>query len=632
MNNEIFEYLIRQILYENCTPILGAGISFSSKCRNDSSKDDYHRTSNMIKKVAESLCERIKFGEGDKAVCDENECGYLEGCFVKKEVNNKALSKLSQKFIWEEADKENLQDRYKKLVNEVLHIEKFNNLTPTKAHFYLAFLAREGLITEVITTNYDTLLEKAYLKTFGFDDKEIDSILVQDEEKSYKENIVVRIFDRKSFARFSSLKSFERKDVDTDDESYVLKVYKINGCSFELKNRNSNFYEKILITSQQLQDWRERQWAADLFRYKLRSTSLLFIGYGSDEPQVLHTMQKVFEESKSDFANESNSNGSKNNENIFDKYSNIPIVSVYEKTPSFVHEYIARSFCESIGKNREWKKLILDYKVLNNQNKKKLSADELMQKIYLEILKKLLIEALDYSSHVANASFTAYIPNAEYILKEIKIDLKEKPEEFNLIFESKQYSENSLINPLPQIIKLFSSANGKKDVYLSIKHNKEGYAELLFILYVISGKNLSKLKIHKNWIELYEEKKRIYFSFNGKNIQNLANNEYKEGKNKEVDEEDKRCENIVVFLLGNYSIHNISSSSRIIKKESDSLVRTKVFSITWRDIFTDFNVDENISFEVIKKQLQKALLRPRKIAARERKSIKKRLEKIEVRE
>ena len=641
MSNETFRYLIWQILNENCTPVLGAGVSFDSKYEIET-PEEYHKTEVMVKNIANkicSFCERISNSSinGNIYEC----CG--KKCSIKNEVKNKQLSVLSQRLVWLMGENGNFQKRYEKLVSEVLKIEKFNYLIPTKAHYYLAFLAREGLITEVITTNYDTLLEKAYLKTFGFGNKKTNELLKLQNEKntynevSYRKSIVVRIYDRKSFARFSSLKRFENKTVKIDDEPYVLKVYKINGCAFELINEDNNFYEKILLTSQQLQDWRERQWAADLFRYKLRSTTLLFIGYGSDEPQVLHTMQKVFEESKNDFTdnegieadrNDKNNESyeGKNKKNIFREYSNIPIISVFEEEPSFVHKYIARSFCESVNKNAEWGKLILNYKnMLKNSDKKELPADILMEKIYLKVFKKLLIEALEYSSHEANASFTAFIPRAQYILKEIerKID-DEELKQLPFISEEKESSNY----PLPFIIKLFSSANGKKDVYFSIRYNKEGYAELLFILYVVSGGDWNKVKFYKNKIEI--DGKCLYFSFNGKNIGSIKSSKSDEKNKKEKDKESEECGNMVVFLLGNYSIHNISSFSRIINKRDNKIKRNKVFFITWRDVFSDVKDYENISFKEIEKKLKKAISMPRKYAARERKSIRKRLVKIEV--
>lgn len=48
-----------------------------------------------------------------------------------------------------------------------LEIEKFAALEPLAAHRYLAFLAREGLIGEVITTNYDCCIERAFRESFG---------------------------------------------------------------------------------------------------------------------------------------------------------------------------------------------------------------------------------------------------------------------------------------------------------------------------------------------------------------------------------------------------------------------------------------------------------------------------------
>ena len=43
----------------------------------------------------------------------------------------------------------------------------------------------------------------------------------------------------------------------------------------------------------QLQNWRERKWARDLFNDCLRSRTLVFSGFGSEEPQVRHTALQI---------------------------------------------------------------------------------------------------------------------------------------------------------------------------------------------------------------------------------------------------------------------------------------------------------------------------------------------------
>src|SRR5690606_26030190 len=50
---------------------------------------------------------------------------------------------------------------------KLLSIAKYVGLQPTRAHRLMAFLACEGLLPEVITTNYDCCLELAYAEACG---------------------------------------------------------------------------------------------------------------------------------------------------------------------------------------------------------------------------------------------------------------------------------------------------------------------------------------------------------------------------------------------------------------------------------------------------------------------------------
>ncbi|KLO21306.1 SIR2 family protein, partial [Marinitoga sp. 1155] len=373
-------------------------------------------------------------------------------------------------------------------------------------------------------------------------------------------------------------------------------------CALEIQNEK---YDQILFTSQQLQDWRDRQWAADLFRFKLRSTTLLFVGYGSDEPQVLHTIQKVFEETKDDF---DNNNVGSENDTIFKEYSNIPIISSYEKDPSFVHKYIARSYCESIKniKNSSWKDLILTESTDEN-----LSADSLMRKIYNEVLVKLVSEALDYSSKETNATFTAYVPIAKYLLKNIRKSFKdnksdgEKKKFKDLIFNI----DDNLKIPYPEIIKFFSYVKGDAKKYFSVRNNKEAYSELIFLLYILFELENGDMELKDNFVKVFN--KIIYFSFDKSNVY----------------EEDKSNKDFILFLLGNVSI--VEDSERIRKKiENDNLEnKHKEISIhngyilTWKSIFQDY---DDLTIEGIKNRIKDCIQRPRKYVAKERKSINKR--------
>ncbi|WP_200856339.1 SIR2 family NAD-dependent protein deacylase, partial [Klebsiella pneumoniae] len=117
----------------------------------------------------------------------------------------------------------------------------------------------------VITTNYDCNFEKAYVELSGGSNSDV----------------------------ISCLDDYRKKGAEIgEDNVNRLKVFKVNGCAEKLTDTTvEKRYESILLTERQLQKWRNRQWAADVFRDRLRSKSLMFVGFGSDEPQVHHTLQ-----------------------------------------------------------------------------------------------------------------------------------------------------------------------------------------------------------------------------------------------------------------------------------------------------------------------------------------------------
>lgn len=123
---------------------------------------------------------------------------------------------------------------------DILKINQYQNLCPTPAHYYIAKLSREGLINEVITTNYDCNFEKAYVELSGGSNSDV----------------------------ISCLDDYRKKGAEIgEDNVNRLKVFKVNGCAEKLTDTTvEKRYESILLTERQLQKWRNRQWAADVFR------------------------------------------------------------------------------------------------------------------------------------------------------------------------------------------------------------------------------------------------------------------------------------------------------------------------------------------------------------------------------
>lgn len=204
-------------------------------------------------------------------------------------------------------------------VCETLHIAQYAELRPEPQHRYLAYLAREGLIDEVITTNYDCCLETAFRESF---------------------------FPPPHHSRLGTVRNLEeyRKKGSAYRGGGRLLLYKVNGCAeaYGASKRTSEICptaenqrawraqaKRIILTERQLQSFRDQFWAQDLIRDRFRSRHLFFSGFGNDEPQIRHTMLTLIGE----FAN-----GSVNDERPPTKAMdspNAPFVHSYEGDLSF---------------------------------------------------------------------------------------------------------------------------------------------------------------------------------------------------------------------------------------------------------------------------------------------------------
>lgn len=165
-------------------------------------------------------------------------------------------------------------------------------MEPCPAHRYLSYLAREGLVTEIITTNFDTCLEKAFERSF----LPVETIsAMRGAQDTLTPLAVVTSLDR--YRRFGAVG-------ETNDHPHarpVIKLYKINGCARALtvaepKHGKTEPAEDIMLTEQQLHSMRRQPWVEDLFCDRARSRALVFSGFGSDEPQVRHTVLTLLEE------------------------------------------------------------------------------------------------------------------------------------------------------------------------------------------------------------------------------------------------------------------------------------------------------------------------------------------------
>ena len=196
---------------------------------------------------------------------------------------------------------------------KLIKIREFQNLTPLPAHYYIAFLAQETLVNEVITTNYDCCLEKAVHYCVG-----------NHSAKQPNSSKAVSIYDLKSYRDKGARRLFPY------NMAAVLRVYKINGCATQLIS-DPNHTASILITERQLQHMNNRMWAKDLLRDRARSRSLVFSGFGSEEPQVRFTVLRLLEEFlKSD--------------SVPDEPNNALWMQIYDNERSFAQNQIMYGF------------------------------------------------------------------------------------------------------------------------------------------------------------------------------------------------------------------------------------------------------------------------------------------------
>lgn len=401
-----FDYLAERIFNHRCTPFIGAGISNLSQ---HPSGWQGHKVAEMIRKVLEPTLDRIMAPGAVSYLC-----GKCHSCFhskhpavaampTKKEPcrlcdlrriwEKNKLAEACEAFVWEHP---NFSEAIVDLVN-TLDIAQFAGLEPTPAHYYLAFLAREGLITEFISTNYDCNLEKAYRAT------------LQDDS----EDGVDRIADLPQYTQLSGAASHTNPGRDT---LRFPKLYKINGCAQQYAEDSSpQKAQTILLTEGQLQNWRTRHWAADLFRVKFRSSSIVLIGFGNEEPQIRHTVQEVLEE----YSHHTPSRPT--HKTIFDHTNNAPIVTLFEPYPSFPQRQLIHGFAQWMGfAGAEGEKLLCGPEQFSKHFKitqERLPADTLWLAVYKAIFFQLIAQALDHAKEKENAAFTGAVPGAHRLLK-----------------------------------------------------------------------------------------------------------------------------------------------------------------------------------------------------------------------
>ena len=279
-----FIELARVFIEGRGLPFLGAGISMNAFVPRDRSIRPTVQW--MIREIVKEACKRRSpeenrnwislLGLGDKTKeLIENDClGNID------KIADGISGQLGK--LCEVLEQQNIFS-HREIV-ELIKIREFAELEPLPAHYYIAFLVQEILVNEVITTNYDCCLEKAVTNAST-------GSAEQGKENSGSESI----FDLNTYSDHGARRLFPY------NLAAVLRIYKINGCARQLGN-DPKHADSILLTERQLQHMDDRCWARDLIKDRARSRSLVFSGFGSEEPQVRFTVLRLLEEfSRSDF-------------------------------------------------------------------------------------------------------------------------------------------------------------------------------------------------------------------------------------------------------------------------------------------------------------------------------------------
>ena len=314
---QVGEYLdeLRTRLLEGAViPFLGAGISYACKSPKETPILD-PTTKSLQKSLARWLWVQCKCSPdtakraGKLLDVPDLHCSKEEEAFVNC-CERASLAKLAEVCTW-------LSDS--RTVCEELDIQRFTVLVPRPAHRYIAYLVREGLIDQVVTTNWDTCVEEALKCSFGPRLATRLDGAGAGEGSSF--HVISQIEEYRRWGAYRRRGGGRRQP--------VLRLYKINGCAAAYKRDPAAEAERIALTERQLQGFRDNHWAADLFRDRARSHRLLFSGFGSEEPQIRHAVTVLAAEFGA---------GPR------PAYGHAPFVQVYDESPTFNQYQLLRAY------------------------------------------------------------------------------------------------------------------------------------------------------------------------------------------------------------------------------------------------------------------------------------------------
>jgi hypothetical protein len=164
----------------------------------------------------------------------------------------------------------------------------------------LARLAREGLGTTLVTTNFDLLLEGAY-RIAGFRMHDPRDAGKLGEQVDPYPPVTFQELRCVSCAPHFSQRGDQRRlatllKLHGDVREYGQRADDARDGTPESERSWSAYLKSMIFTFREIQNWREDFWSQDLIRTLLRSRTMAFCGYSGADPVLHDTFRSVYEE------------------------------------------------------------------------------------------------------------------------------------------------------------------------------------------------------------------------------------------------------------------------------------------------------------------------------------------------
>jgi hypothetical protein len=159
-------------------------------------------------------------------------------------------------------------------------------------HAVLAWLALEGVLPVVLTTNYDMLLEGGY---------RVAGMLPR--VPGVSRGSTADLDWNRRLRYFTPISEATQFFTHGDGYASAL-ILKIHGCVRSYREHRSSeepgswrgVLRTIVFTFREIQNWREDSWSRDYIKTLLRTRTVAFVGYSTADPVIHDTFRNVYEE------------------------------------------------------------------------------------------------------------------------------------------------------------------------------------------------------------------------------------------------------------------------------------------------------------------------------------------------